>query len=429
MRILIVSSSHVEKTAGKVALFVKHDLEKKGHEVKLLTKFYDDFPEKGIVSYYNKFETQLRIIKSKILNRLKKNFPTITKKVPKYAVQTFFQFIPFLKSKKILRLTDFQPDAIITFFMQGFINYIDLFNLQRKTNATVFLLSPDMAIFTGLCHYSFYCKKYTCSCGKCPAIKSKNKFDISFLNLKSKIKYAKLMNPIGIYWVDNIGEAMKKSSIFKNKEVVKAKLPLELEPTYYKPDKEEMIELRQKLDIKSNDFVISAAAVSLSSERKGIKDIVEAVNKVEQANLKRRIVLLVAGRGNLPIEANIKTVKLGFLGKEELAILFKVSDLFISASYRDVGPETIFLAFACGVPVISYKVGQANEYIIDNINGFLLEVKDIKGIAEKIQTYMSFSNDKVKEFSIKSIETAKNFYNPNSKNSLESIIRKYRNNA
>lgn len=427
MKILIISSSHPYVVAGKVALFIKHDLEKKGHEVKLLTKFYDDFPKNGIITYYSKFETMLKTLKRKILNRLKKLFPPILKKVPKYAVQTFFQFFPFLNTNKILKLTEFQPDIIITLFMQGFINYIDLYHLQKKTKAQVFILSPDMAPFTGLCHFSYDCTKYQYTCGKCPAIKSANKFDISLLNFKSKVKYAELMKPIGIYWADNIGESMSESVIFRNEKVIKAKIPLELEHTYYQPVQEEIIELRKKLDISPDDFVISACAVSLSAERKGTKDIVEAVNILNQSNNDKRIVLLVAGKGNLPVRPSVKTINLGFLDKEELAVLFKVSDIFISASYADVGPETIPLSLACGVPVVSYKTGFAKEIIINNHNGFLIEVKDIKGISEKIQTYMSFSNAGVDKFKMNCIETASNFYNPNGKNSLESIIVKYSN--
>lgn len=427
MKILIVSTSHPYIASGKVALFIKHDLEKNGHEVKLLTRFYDNFPENGIVPYYSKFETKFIIIRRVINNRLKLVFPSLIKIVPKYAVQTFFQFIPLLKSKKILRLSEFRPNIIITFFMQGFINYIDLYHLKKKTNALIFVLSPDMAPFTGLCHFSYNCFKYEQTCGKCPAINSFYKHDISWFNLKSKIKYANMLDMIGVYWTDTIGESMKESAVFRNKEVVKVKLPFDLESTYYKPDITEINELRQKFNITMDDFVIAACSVLLSSERKGIKDIIEAINLLVDNKIHRRIVLIVAGKGSLPIAPKVKTINLGFLRKEDLASLFKLSDIFVSASITDVGPETIPLSLACGVPVISYKSGYAKEIIINNKNGFLIEVKDVNGISKKIQTYMDFNYDDIQEFKLNCIESVDNFYNSSGENSLESIIIKYRN--
>ncbi|MCF8234175.1 MAG: glycosyltransferase [Melioribacteraceae bacterium] len=423
MKLLIISSSNPYIAAGKVPVFIKHELQKNGHEVKLLTKFYDDFPEDGIVSYYNNRDTRFKNFIRKFKNRIKRLLPSFIRKVEKYHVQTFIQVIPLLRSRKVLRLTEFTPDVILMFFMQGFINYIDLYHVQKKANATVFILSPDMAPFTGLCHYSYDCIEYQKSCGKCPAINSTYKHDLSWFNLKSKIKYADKMDVIGVYWADEIGESMRKSAIFRNKNVVKVKLPLELEPSYYKPDKLEIKELRQRFDIGLDDFVVSASAVSLSNERKGIKDVIEAINLLGELN-NRRIVLVVAGKGNLPITPNVKTINLGFISKEELAILFKISDIFVSASYADVGPETIPLSLSCGVPVISYKTGFANELIIHEYNGFLIDVNDINGIKDKIQYYLNIDNNIVQKFKLNAMNSAVNYYSNTDENSLETIIAK-----
>ena len=107
------------------------------------------------------------------------------------SVQTLNQRTKLIDTKRVLTSIGFIPDVIIAFFTQKFVNFVDLYELQKVTKAPIFFILPDMAVFTGLCHYSWDCLNYANVCGTCPAIFSKRSDDISYKNLKDKSQLRK----------------------------------------------------------------------------------------------------------------------------------------------------------------------------------------------------------------------------------------------
>lgn len=63
--------------------------------------------------------------------------------------------------------------------------------------------------------------------------------------------------------------------------------------------------------------------------------------------------------------------------------LYNVLDLYLVTSRAEGGPKAITESMACGIPVISTKVGMAPEIIHDKKNGFLCEIDDTENIAQK----------------------------------------------
>lgn len=64
----------------------------------------------------------------------------------------------------------------------------------------------------------------------------------------------------------------------------------------------------------------------------------------------------------------------------------------ISCSLQDAGPVMINEALACGVPVISFKVGVANDIIFNKKNGFLLKKISHIELAKSIIKVRNLSN-------------------------------------
>lgn len=82
---------------------------------------------------------------------------------------------------------------------------------------------------------------------------------------------------------------------------------------------------------------------------------------------------------NLGIETDVR-----FLGKQDaIEELLAVSDLFIMPSESESFGLAALEAMACEVPVISSDAGGIPEVNIDGKTGFVLPVKDVKGMAEK----------------------------------------------
>ena len=67
-------------------------------------------------------------------------------------------------------------------------------------------------------------------------------------------------------------------------------------------------------------------------------------------------------------EYNFKSI---IKNENELIRSYQNSDFFLNQSIQDTGPVMINEALACGVPVVSFKIGISNDVIRNNFNGYL----------------------------------------------------------
>jgi glycosyltransferase involved in cell wall biosynthesis len=137
-----------------------------------------------------------------------------------------------------------------------------------------------------------------------------------------------------------------------------------------------------------NRFIILMA--SRLTREKNIASAIEAMAEV----IKQfpRALLLIVGDGqeqknlksqisNLKIEEHIILEP----WTNNLASYYKTADLFLVSSFYEGYGRTILEALACGLPVVSTKVGIAEEAIQDGENGFLIFSPDSRAIANALQ--------------------------------------------
>jgi len=100
----------------------------------------------------------------------------------------------------------------------------------------------------------------------------------------------------------------------------------------------------------------------------------------------------------------------GFLSGEEKIRLYKESSIFIFPTRLPEGfPYVIIEAMASGLPVISYPSGAISEVIEDNINGYIIQSKNIEDMSEKI--ILLYNNPTLQsEISTNNINKVKKFY-------------------
>jgi glycosyltransferase involved in cell wall biosynthesis len=73
--------------------------------------------------------------------------------------------------------------------------------------------------------------------------------------------------------------------------------------------------------------------------------------------------------------------------QKDLVNYYNCLDLYLIASRVEGGPESLAESWACGVPLVSTRMGMPADVIIDGQNGLLAEVNDVDGLvkaAEKI---------------------------------------------
>jgi glycosyltransferase involved in cell wall biosynthesis len=114
--------------------------------------------------------------------------------------------------------------------------------------------------------------------------------------------------------------------------------------------------------------------------------------------------LKIVGDGKLKNEIlelvkkeNIDDIEfIGRVPNSKIGEILNTADIFINPSNKDNMPLSLFEALACGLPVISTNVGGIPDYIIDGINGFLIEPNNKEQLTNKI-LYVLNNQDEVQK--------------------------------
>ena len=67
--------------------------------------------------------------------------------------------------------------------------------------------------------------------------------------------------------------------------------------------------------------------------------------------------------------------------REHLARVYHALDVYLVTSRQEGGPKAVLEAMSAGVPLVSTRVGQAQEIVEHGRNGLLVGVEDAEGLA------------------------------------------------
>ena len=69
--------------------------------------------------------------------------------------------------------------------------------------------------------------------------------------------------------------------------------------------------------------------------------------------------------------------------RAELANAYQALDVYLVSSRQEGGPKAVLEAMASGVPLVSTRVGQAQDLVENGENGWLVDVDDSEGLAHR----------------------------------------------
>lgn len=384
----ILNISKPDSNAAGIAAYNLHfALIEKGYHSQLLVEYDSKYDSSNFVfSYNSKLLWLINKIQRKVKNRIiKRN--KYSRLDNKYNMHGLSETNISTSIAKIIERIKNKPDVIFIFFPQNFIGTKLVNDIYSHFNVPIFWYLMDMAPMTGGCHYAWDCEGYKNNCGSCPALFSSNPNDITFKNLaykKNNLKNIELRLIIGADWLIN---KAKESSLFKNIPITKIMLPVN-EDIFFSEDKQAA---RIKLGLPQNKKIFFFGAQSLRDPRKGIIKIIEAFNLIYNNPSNKEIIenlyIIYAGdypeivKDNLQFENNY----LGLLTNDKsLASVYQATDFFISASLQDTGPYMIIEAISCGIPVISFNMGLAYEFVVTNETGYKASLGDSNDLAQGI---------------------------------------------
>lgn len=148
--------------------------------------------------------------------------------------------------------------------------------------------------------------------------------------------------------------------------------------------KKDVGNLKELLGIEANEKVV--IHVSNFRKVKHVPDIVKSFELIRQ-EVPSKLLLVGDGPEKHPIMEYIKGKPIEkdilFLGKQDsLSELYAISDLLLLLSEKESFGLVLLEAMACGVPCIGTKVGGIPEVILDGENGYLVDLGDIKKVAQ-----------------------------------------------
>ncbi|MCK4784260.1 MAG: glycosyltransferase family 4 protein [Desulfobacteraceae bacterium] len=73
----------------------------------------------------------------------------------------------------------------------------------------------------------------------------------------------------------------------------------------------------------------------------------------------------------------------------EISQLYQCLDLYIVGSRQEGGPKAVLESMVCGIPLITTRVGQAMDLVINEQNGIMVEVEDFEGLAFSCRKVLS----------------------------------------
>ncbi len=393
MNILILSSSHPEKTAGIVAKDLLNSLKKiRNNKVKLIVLPYDDYSDKDIASIEGRWEFLIKTQVRRVIKKIKKTLHLDRFVDFEYSVHDFDETITHYHTKRFLNKIGFKPDYIIVMFMTRFVSFKNLFELNKITSAKILLYPMDNAPFTGGCHWPWECRGFTEICGKCPALKSNHNNDLSRKNMLFKKKYVDLMEIEVISATSNFEKRIKQSYLFKN--VPTHKIFIATNEELYKPGDKSAI--RKKLNLPLNKIIIFFGGVSINGKRKGFSELYNALRKL-QASLNieelQKVHLLKAGRevNDFFADISISHTDLGLVPLSSLHLVFQASDIFVCPSIEDAGPMMINQSIMSGTPVVAFEMGVALDLVITGRTGYRAKLKDSEDLAKGIEEILKLS--------------------------------------
>ncbi len=371
MRILHLSTWDLLGGAARGAYWLHRSLVDKGVDSVMLVsqKSSDDRTVVGPETGNRKLAHLLqRKMDNALLHRYPQREPTVFS--PAWA--------PSFVHREVSRIN---PDIIhLHWVCSGFVNPRNLVHFKRPVLWTL----RDMWTFTGGCHYSGSCTKYTESCGACPQLGSEKETDITRKTWNRKDRSWRSLDFPVVAISNWLADCAKASSLFKDRETIV--IHNGVDESVFHP--REKAPAKLALGLPPDRKVILFGAPNASTDRrKGFRYVLEAADRLVRQGWAQKAVLVVFGSPEPPgrIWPGMETLHLGHIDDDaHLSRVYSAGDVMLVPSVQEAFGKTAVEALACGTPVVSFDMGGLKDIVDHRTDGYRAECFSSEDLARGV---------------------------------------------
>ncbi|HEY9657201.1 MAG TPA: glycosyltransferase family 4 protein [Allocoleopsis sp.] len=282
----------------------------------------------------------------------------------------------------VAKVAQLQPDLVHLHWVCN--GYMQIESLAKFNRPLVWTLH-DMWPFTGGCHYSQSCDRYTQTCGKCPLLKSQYELDASRWIWQRKAKTYQALNLTVVAPSQWMADCARSSKLFQNIRI--EIIPHGLDTNTFKPIEQTVARHLLNLPLNQQLVLFGAGSGAVGDPRKGFHLLQTALQDLRQTGWGDRLELVIFGasQADQPIEFGFKAHYLGrFHDDIALALVYAAADVMIVPSMQEAFGQTASEALACGTPVIAFKSTGVQDIVAHQQDGYLATPFDSSDLAKGI---------------------------------------------
>lgn len=255
----------------------------------------------------------------------------------------------------------------------------------KKLQVPLVWTMHDMWPFTGGCHYSQACDRYTQTCGQCPQLLSGKEQDLSRWVWQRKAAAWKDLDLEIVAPSSWMADCAGKSSLFKSLHPIKV-IPVALDTAKYKPIAKRVA--RTVLGLPNDKQIILFGALGATDDpRKGFHLLKSAMQDLASSGwgAKAEVAVFGSPKPKNPLEIGFKVHYLDQLHDDlSLSIVYSAADVMIVPSLQESFGQTASEALACGTPVVAFNATGLKDIVDHQINGYLAQPYDPTDLASGI---------------------------------------------
>lgn len=364
MRIVLINTTAVSGSIGKITYGYYKKLKNNGNEVRLYYGRNDAIRTEDITCIDTKIDIYIHAF-----------FARLT------GLHGYFS--SHATNRLIKEIEAFKPDIIQLYNIHGYyLNANKLFRYLGKQKIPVVYSMLDEYPYLGRCCYSFECNNFMAGCHNCQ-INKKEYPSTWFFRHSHKFYRDKMISYSGVEKICFAGpqwviERARESGLLKGKKLFCVDEWIDTEKLFYPHEEYKYIE--QPLRNCEKKIVLTVAPYS--NPRKGGKYFIDLA---ERYATNPDYIFIYIGMDVKEIKLPDNCITKGFIkNQEELAEYYSIADVFICTSLADTMPNVCLDAIACGTPIIGFAI-TGIPYVADEPIGIFVTSGNVDELAGKIQ--------------------------------------------